>query len=202
MGAPPGVSVWPSYWSMRHWNPIVNGYSGVIPPSYYLLPDLMTSFPSTETITLLQGVGVTTILVNTGAYTPAEWLALRERISATPELTPVREDDVALYALAPDPWLWRLASAVPQGEPVTLHNVSADPVTFGMLMAILQRNGHHLDGSGQIHYLTLDPPASPQCHAVLSNADDPAVIGYARATVVRRERNLTLYRHPTCPAPG
>jgi hypothetical protein len=94
--------------------------------------------------------------------------------------------------------MWDLARAVPDGEAVDLPNAAADPVTFGMLMALLQRTGHDVTGQGQVDYFHFSPPEGATCYAVLRDADDPASYGYAGASELERAGNLVLYAHREC----
>ena len=72
--------------------------------------------------------------------------------TGTVELTLALDGPDAVYNLAPDPWMWELAEAVPGGETVDLPSAMTDPVTAGLLLAILQRTDHDVTGRGQIDY--------------------------------------------------
>jgi hypothetical protein len=52
------------YFSLWHWSPMVNGYSGFIPRSYADLRKEMATFPSAEGIAALRRRGVTHVTVN------------------------------------------------------------------------------------------------------------------------------------------
>jgi hypothetical protein len=54
------------YFSLWHWAPMVNGYSGFIPPSYVELHKEIASFPSDEAVAALQRRGVNHITINCG----------------------------------------------------------------------------------------------------------------------------------------
>ena len=41
--------------STRHWRPMLNGYSGYRPPSYYATADAVSSFPSPQSLCLARG---------------------------------------------------------------------------------------------------------------------------------------------------
>jgi PA14 domain-containing protein len=82
--------------STVHWRPLVNGYSGLTPPSYYRHFAAMQTFPDLESVTALQGEGVTRIVVHTDAVAPA----LIAQMDAVPQLHRVRADGrFLLYAL-------------------------------------------------------------------------------------------------------
>jgi hypothetical protein len=75
---------------------------------------------------------------------------------------------------------------------------ASDPVAWGLLVAVLQREGRSVSGVGQIDYLRLQPASSHRCYAVLPTGADPASYGYAGATVARSEQLMTLWRRAGC----
>jgi len=52
------------YFSLWHWAPLVNGYSGFIPRSYAEFTKEIATFPDAEAIDALQRRGVTHVTVN------------------------------------------------------------------------------------------------------------------------------------------
>ncbi len=195
------VTAWPNFWSVFHWNPVVNGYSGFAPPVYYPFRDRMHAFPSPDTIRLLQGIGVRTVVYHADPKVAPSADPVLQRIRRFPELSQVVPGPDYVFQLRPDPWLWRLAAAVPPGAAVDLPAAEADRPTFGMLAAILQRTGHVVYGHGTIEYWTLPPAPPSTCYAVLPAGQPPARLGYAGASVVATEGGLTLVRAATCSAP-
>jgi hypothetical protein len=182
---------------MMHWNDVVNGYSGIVPPTYYPFRERMKDFPSDDVLTLLQGIGVENVIIH--ADFPGQSRDDVERaIRRQPELTLRLAGPDAVYTLARDPWMWRLAAAVPEGEPVDLPNAAADPVAFGLLMAILQRTGHDVTGRGTVDYFTFPEAGSPRCHVILLADDDPTDFGYDDVERLRGGGNMTLYRNRAC----
>ncbi|GBD15431.1 hypothetical protein HRbin26_00321 [bacterium HR26] len=198
MGEGVVASAWPNYWSTFHWNPLVNGYSGITPPAYYAFRDRMRDFPSQETIALLQGIGVRTVAYHADPSRPPAEDPVLQRIAAHPQLKQVVGGPNYVFTLEPNPWLWELAAAVPDGAPVDLPALERDPATFGMLAAILQRTGHRVYGRGQLDYWRL--PAAPQtvCYAVLPHDVDPAEFGYPGARGVEQRGSLVLYERAGC----
>ncbi|RIK43896.1 MAG: hypothetical protein DCC58_09005 [Chloroflexi bacterium] len=197
MGEGPVASAWPNYWSMLHWNQVVNGYSGLLPPSYFPLRERMRAFPDAATVRLLQGIGVTTVVVHE-EMPPGERARLEAAAATFPQLTLALPGPDAVYTLVADPWMWRLAGAVPPGADVDLPAANADPLAFGLLLAILQREGHTVYGSGQLDYYAFQPAPSPRCYTVLPSGIDPTSFGYPGATVVLHEPEMTLYRRAGC----
>ncbi len=58
------------YFSLWHWSPMVNGYSGFIPKSYADLRVEIAKFPSAEAVAALRRRGVTHVTVNCGLRYP------------------------------------------------------------------------------------------------------------------------------------
>jgi hypothetical protein len=96
------------YFSLWHWQPMINGYSGFIPRQYVEASPVLQEFPLGRSIVLLQQQGVTHVTVNCGL----RWVGIEDcetiltRVRNTPELTLVRMQEwegarVALYELAP-----------------------------------------------------------------------------------------------------
>jgi len=76
------------YFSLWHWNALVNGYSGFIPQSYADFKKAMVAFPDANGIEALRRRGVTFVTVNCGLNAPhCEELAERMRQSTALRLT-------------------------------------------------------------------------------------------------------------------
>jgi len=56
------------YFSVWHWLPMINGYSGFTPENYEPLMDGLRDFPAPATIDLLRSSGVTHVTVNCALY--------------------------------------------------------------------------------------------------------------------------------------
>ena len=54
--------------SMLHWQPIVNGYSGFVPPRHEMLFDQLTRFPDEGSVRALEKLGVNYVLLHRGDY--------------------------------------------------------------------------------------------------------------------------------------
>jgi hypothetical protein len=63
--------------SMLHWQPIVNGYSGIVPPRHEqrLFP-LLASFPDPASLSELEALGVRYAVLHRELYGEAEWAAV------------------------------------------------------------------------------------------------------------------------------
>ena len=85
--------------STLHFKPILNGYSGFLPPSYVAHYTQLASFPSAESVAALRRIGVTHIFVH-GDRLSADTAAAVGRL---PGLHPVSEQgSIALYRVIPD----------------------------------------------------------------------------------------------------
>lgn len=182
MGEGPLASAWPNFWSMSHWNELVNGYSGIAPPTYYPFRERMQEFPNVDTLWLLQGMGVENIVVH--GDIGGDRAALEAAIARQPGLTLALAGDDAVYTLAADPWMWAFADLLPSGSEVDLPDAGRDPVLFGMFLAILQREGHTVTGTGSVDTYTFEQPSGDACYVALLNNTDPARSGYGVLTPV------------------
>jgi hypothetical protein len=63
------------YYSTLHWKPIVNGYSGFVPPSWGAMRDALVDFPDDRSIAALRTRGVTHLLVHSVFYIRGDYAA-------------------------------------------------------------------------------------------------------------------------------
>lgn len=83
--------------STRHWQPVMNGYSGFQPPSFFRHAEILQAFPGDASIELLRSLAVTHVFVHT-TQVPEDMLAA---IGARPELELVETfGAIRLYRLA------------------------------------------------------------------------------------------------------
>jgi hypothetical protein len=87
-----------TYFSVYHWHPIVNGYSGYTPPAYEAVIARLGDFPSPESAEFLGRIGVRWVVVHRARLDPtarARWASI---VPAQVGLTPVAEfDDDLVY---------------------------------------------------------------------------------------------------------
>ncbi len=118
------------YFSMSHWRPMVNGYSGFIPASYDALLQGVSTFPDTPALKYLASVGVTHIALHCRLWEPDVCALMMARLDATAGLR-------------------RLARAEWYGAPSTLYELSRDPGSgmrdagSGMNRTVLLRAADH-----------------------------------------------------------
>lgn len=96
------------YFSMWHWRPLVNGYSGFIPASYDALLRGVSTFPDAPALQYLGGVGVTHIGLHCRLWEPDVCASTMARLDGTPGVR-------------------RLARAEWYGAPSTLYELNRDP---------------------------------------------------------------------------
>lgn len=76
LGALPGYDAEFAYMSTFHWFPLVNGYSGMYPPSYLGRLDRLSDFPGPGAIEQLRRDAVRYVIVHVFHYPPPEWVPL------------------------------------------------------------------------------------------------------------------------------
>jgi hypothetical protein len=74
------------YFSVFHWHPLVNGYSGFVPRWYDELLSRMTTFPDDATIEDLQRRGVDYVIVHGAFYPPEDFRELVGRLDERQDL--------------------------------------------------------------------------------------------------------------------
>ena len=88
LDALPGRESTYEFWSITHWHPIVNGYSGYYPQEFVDTVVRMEGFPDDRSLAQLAYAGVRYVVVHGAFYHPDEYEALLARIALRPELRP------------------------------------------------------------------------------------------------------------------
>ncbi len=79
--------------STAHWRPLVNGYSGLVPPRHEALFRLLPRFPDEPSLAAVESLGVRFVVVHPSMYPAGERAGLAARFAAWPgRLTLVGED--------------------------------------------------------------------------------------------------------------
>jgi hypothetical protein len=84
----PGWDAYYSMWSLQHWHPLVNGYSGYYPPDYVHTMVRMESFPDDASIARLKAHQVRYLVIHKAFYEPERYTSLLLRLASRPEFTP------------------------------------------------------------------------------------------------------------------
>lgn len=74
------------YYSARHWQPLVNGYSGFTPPSYDALVDGLRGFPNAAAVAALQAHHVRYLLVHERYYVTGDFASDVATLQTHPDL--------------------------------------------------------------------------------------------------------------------
>jgi hypothetical protein len=85
----------------RHWRPLINGYSGIIPASYGAHYDAVAAFPDARAIDALRAIGVTHVVVHPREL--ADWTDTEtaDAVRHTARLHLIESDgDTDLYVIA------------------------------------------------------------------------------------------------------
>jgi hypothetical protein len=82
--------------SMRHWQPLINGYSDFIPPDYGAMAVPINGFPDLESFRILRGLQARYVVIHWDTYGPGSSETMRARFPPfLPYLRPIVQDDEA-----------------------------------------------------------------------------------------------------------
>jgi len=87
-GRLPGYDPMYAFFSISHWDPLVNGYSGYMSERYFDTLRLMLTFPDDASIVHLRGLDVRYILVHESFYKAPEFAALMIEMGRRQDLIP------------------------------------------------------------------------------------------------------------------
>ncbi len=86
--------------STVHWHPILNGYSGFIPPSYQRALDALRGFPDDRALAALHALGVTHVVIRRDEFIGLQGRAQYDAIQDTHLLEPFAiSDAIQIYRL-------------------------------------------------------------------------------------------------------
>ena len=87
--------------SMEHWQPLVNGYSGIVPPRHQRLFMILTAFPDLASLRELEELGVGYAVLHRGFYSDEDWGRVVARAAEFPDRLRLEAetDDGRLYSL-------------------------------------------------------------------------------------------------------
>jgi hypothetical protein len=84
----PGFDAFYSLWSMQHWFPLINGYSGYYPHDYVETMVAMESFPDDQSVALLKSHAVRYVVVHKAFLGDDRFSSLLLRMASRPEFVP------------------------------------------------------------------------------------------------------------------
>ena len=87
--------------SMEHWQPVVNGYSGIVPPRHQRLYMILTAFPDTASLRELEELGVGYAVLHRDFYSDEDWARVVARALEFPDRLRLEAEtaDGRLYSL-------------------------------------------------------------------------------------------------------
>jgi hypothetical protein len=86
---PGGPQLEYQYLSTYHWWTTPDGYSGFIPPKHGQIVYEMERFPSEQSVSLLQALGVRYTIIHTDRYSAARWMEMQDALLQAGDLAPV-----------------------------------------------------------------------------------------------------------------
>ena len=195
------IAVREQYFSLVHRHPLVNGNATVLPKGYKSLVLEMRDLSSPRAMALLQGLGITHIVIHydqlqqTNAARLHELLANRDTELALVAQFP----DTEVYRVAPTARFTQLRAAIPSGATVALSR--DDPMKTGGYMAMIGYvlRDHPLYANlrvdfGQNYRGPVRPDTRYDC-AVLFVQEDPATLGFTTSDLVWQDDITRVYRH-------
>lgn len=189
------------YFALYHDHPIVNGNANVVPKGYKALALEMPAFPSPRTVSLVQGLGISYIILSLSDFTERDREAMQARLrTLPPEVTLAAQfGETAVYRVASNAKFAQLRAAVPKDATVMLSR--ADPLQLGSYAAMI---GYVLRDNPLYANLRVEfgtdyrGPAAPDTTrydaAVLFAGEDPAASGFAGVPVVWEDGIVKVYR--------
>ena len=185
------------YYAFFHRRPVVNGAGNVAPKGYQALYYEFRDGPTTRALSVLQGLGVTHLIVHYDQLDPAQAATARRLLGAASGQVAEAAtfgDDVA-YRLAPTDRFTRLRALIPPAATIYLSREDPTGAYGGMLGRVLRENPIYTRvrvDYGQ-DYAGAPDPAARYDYAILYRQEDPASVGFAGAKVVWEDDVVRVY---------
>ncbi len=188
------------YYSFYHQRPTMNGSGNVAPKGYQALYYELRDGTTPRALAILQGLGVTHLLVHYDQLTPA--IAAKTRAifaAATDQARAVATfDQDVVYALTPTDRFAQLRARIPAGATIYLSREDPTGAYGGMLGYILRDNPIYTRvrvDYGQNYAGSPDPNARYD-YAILYPQEDPASVGFADGVMVWQDDVVRIYGRP------
>ncbi len=186
------------YYAFWHGRPVVNGAGNVAPKGYQALYYEFRDGPTPRALSVLQGLGVTHLIVHYDQLDAARAASVRERLgAASGQIAEVAAfgPDVA-YRLTPTDRFTALRALIPPAATIYLSREDSTGAYGGMLGRVLRENPIYTRvrvDYGQEYAGSPDPQARYD-YAILYRQEDPAAVGFAGASVVWEDEVVRVYR--------
>jgi hypothetical protein len=186
------------YFSLYHRHPILNGSANVVPKGYKALFYEFRGGPTPRALTILQGLGVTHLVVSYDELDPRtieQTRALLDTPGGPATMAADFGNDV-VYRLAPTDHFDRLRAIIPPGASIYLSREDPTGAYGGLLGRILGDNPIYTRVRVEFGRAYQGPPdpAMRYDYAILYHQEDPAAVGYADATVVWEDEVVRVYQ--------
>jgi len=191
------------YFSLFHGHPIVNGNANVLPKGYRALVLEMQRFPSPRTVTVLQGLGITDVVIHLDEFTGAQRAELERQLAVGWDglSAAAAFGETRVFHLVPSPQLAQLRAQIPPGASVALSR--EDPQGTGAYMAMLGYvlRDHPLYARLGVEFGAVyrGPPIPGQQYdyLVLYRGEDATAIGVSEAQLLWQDSVARVYRSTT-----
>jgi hypothetical protein len=191
------------YWSRASWQPVMNGFSGFMPPAYDQLKRAWAiEFPSPRLLDLLQGLEVRWLIIDSedGTVKPT-WEKTQKEIAKFPQLT-LRQKfgAVYVYEVTANAWAKDLRKYIqPQDLVYFVDYRRGDPQIIELITYYLQREKvikrENTFGQMNMGFKPLGalPQGSPANALILEKGEDPTLYGFTAQTKVFENSLLAVY---------
>jgi len=194
------------YWSRVGWQPLMNGFSGFMPPAYDALRRAWAEeFPNRRLIELLQGLEVRYVVIDSASPEIAPtWERTHKTLSAqfAADMIQVAQfDKTFIYEVKSNSWLRGFSQWLKPEDPLYFVGYSRnDPQILELLAYYLPKSGvtkrENLFGTINIGFKQL--PALPYGRKaeflLLQAGEDPTLYGFRREDKLFGNTLLELYR--------
>jgi hypothetical protein len=187
------------FYSLYHARPVVNGSANVMPKGYKALYYELRDGPTPRALAILQGLGVTDIIVHYNELDGPVAAHTRTFLDGgTAQARSVAKfGNDTVYQITPNDHFAQLRALIPPGATIFLSR-GEDPTGAygGMLGRILRDNPIYTSirvEYGQ-DYAGSPQPGAQYDYGILYHYEDPAKLGFAGATVVWEDEVVRVYR--------
>lgn len=163
------------YYTLIHHKPLINGYSGFIPPFYDQIVRRFNSFPSYEAVELARALRVRYVIVHSDTF--PEWDSVRERLDDL--------DSVRLIAAFDTMQIFEILSAPETSDP-EFEIVLAEPVAPSF-----HAQGYIIAQATTPHTIRLTPRGNLELHLEWRGSDNQT----RHTETIRVVAPLTLDEH-------
>ena len=180
-----------TYWSRLGWQPLMNGSSGFMPPAYDALRSSWgTEFPSARFLTLLQGLEIRYLVIDSDSpEVQPTWANVQKALTNFPQLKLATHfGGVYIYELQADHWLRNLGQTIKPTDPLYLVEYRrSQPQLLELAAYFLESTGvsqsSALYGNISIANRALSalPTGTPAHYALIQTGEDPTLYGFGRA---------------------